>query len=48
MVLGLSKPFIIFFIISIGLGYGTRNWRTTVVLMIIYAIVIIIWRFLTR
>jgi len=47
MPLGLSKPFIIFFVISVGLGYATKNWRVGLVLMGMFAVITILWRYLT-
>ena len=48
MGLGISKTFIIFFILSIVIAIGTKNWKIGVVLMGIYAGIKIIWKFLTE
>ena len=48
MTLGLSVGFVIFIFLSIALGYATKNWVTGLVLMLMYIVVVLVWRFLTR
>lgn len=48
MVLGLSKIFVVMVIVSLAFGYGVENWRSGVALFIVWSILTIIWRFLTR
>jgi len=47
MGLGINKSFIIFLVLSIFLAVGTKNWKNGIVLMACYAVVKIIWKFLT-
>lgn len=46
--LGLSKSFVIFLVLSIFIAIGTENWKNGLVIMVSYAIVKAIWRFLTE
>lgn len=46
--LGISKSFIIFLILSIVLAVGTKNWKNGIVLMACYVVVKIIWKFITE
>lgn len=46
--LGISKSFIIFLVLSVLLAIGTENWKNGAVLFGIYAGIKIIWRFLTE
>jgi len=48
MGLGISKSFIILLIISIVIGIGTKNWKISLAIMGCYALIKIIWRFLTE
>jgi len=45
--LGISKSFLIFLILSIIIGIGTKNWKNGAVVMLGYAVVCIVWRFIT-
>jgi hypothetical protein len=45
--LGLSKSFIITFILAIIIGYGTHNIQNFFVIMVMYVIIRIIWNILT-
>ena len=44
--LGLSKSFIIFLGLAIGLGWYTKNYWNGIVLILLYGIVKVIWRVL--
>jgi len=46
--LGLNKPTAIFIFLSIIVGIGTKEWRNGLALFGVYAICMIVWRFLTR
>lgn len=48
MGLGLSKDFIIFFIIALFVAYGFEDWMAGAWLFGIYAIIKIIYKFLTN
>jgi len=48
MPLGFAKSFIIFLLLAIALGYGTNNWWNTLAFIGFYAVVVLIWRYLTR
>jgi hypothetical protein len=45
--LGFSKDFVLFIVISILIGYATENWVNGAVFLGLYAIVKIIWKILT-
>ena len=48
MGLGFNTPTAIFIILSIVIMIGTGEWRNGVTLFVVYAICIMLWRFLTR
>lgn len=45
---GFSKVFVIFLFISLIFSIGTRSWQNFLVLMITYALIVVVWRILTR
>lgn len=47
MVFGFSKIFVIFLIISVLIGFATKDWHNGAFLLAIYAIITIVWRILT-
>jgi len=48
MGLALSKVFVIFLILNIAISFFAKNVNVFFVLLAMYAIVITIWRYLTR
>lgn len=48
MPLALSPAFVIFLIFAVALGYATNNWVNGLVLMMLYIVITLIWRFLVR
>lgn len=45
---GLSKSFIIVLVIALLLGFADKNWKTTLLIIGIYALVKIVWKILTE
>ena len=45
---GLNKPTAIFFILSVVMAVGTRNWKNGAVLFGVFAVCMIIWKVLTK
>ena len=45
--LGLNRPTAIFIFLSIIVGLGTKEWKNGIAVFGVYAICMIIWRFLT-
>ena len=45
--LGLAKSFVIILVLAIAIAVASKNWKNAVVIIILYAIVKIIWKFLT-
>lgn len=48
MPLGFGKLFVIFLVLAVILGYVTKNFWNGVVLIILFAIIKLIWNFLTK
>jgi len=46
--LGLSKSFVIFLFVAVLFAIGMGNWRYGAAIMIGYAIIKAIWKFLTN
>jgi hypothetical protein len=44
---GFSKLFVIFIFIAIAVGYGTKNWYNTWIVLGVFALGRIIWKLLT-
>lgn len=47
MGIGFSKTFVFIFFIALAIGYGTQNWHNTVVLLLMFAILKIVWNIMT-
>lgn len=46
--LGFNKWFVIFLLLSLAIGYGTKNWIVGGQVMLTYIVVRIVWRFFVR
>lgn len=46
--LGLSKSFVIVLIISLLIGFGAKDWKAALTLFGIYAVIKVVWNFLTK
>ncbi len=46
--LGMNKWFVAFLLLSIAIGYGTKNWMNGAVVLAWFVLIRIIWKFLTK